>query len=109
MISQDKMEQALDFLARTDTEYAHARGDLADLKRKKEVVFAMAFAGMSPQGSVAAREYEATRSAAYRQHLDKITHVEKRCYALQNERESAVWTIEVWRSETSARGKGVIT
>lgn len=106
VVDQAKMEEALEFLATTDQEYARLRALANGLDRQLKTIRALAFRAANRESSVAAREHEACGNPMYTEHLRKIEMVETEFYTLHERRNTAVVTIDCWRSLNAARNRG---
>lgn len=105
-IDQTKMEEALQFLATTDEDYARLRALANGLDRQLKTIKALAFRASREQ-SVGAREHDACCNPMYTEHLKKIEVVETEFYTLHERRNTAVVTIDCWRSLNAARNRGM--
>lgn len=101
------MEKAVLFLASTDEEFARAKAFYHALDRQTKTVKAMSFM-RSGESSAAAKEQAALVSPGYRSHLEKMDAAELEFLRLQEERNTSLTMIDVWRSLNSARAKGVV-
>ena len=106
-IDQEKMEEALQFLSESDEEYASLRALVQGLDRQTRTIKAIAFE-RAREGSAAAKEQAAYASIQYREHLQKIELAERECLILQERRNTAVTTIDCWRSLNAARNRGMM-
>jgi len=106
MISDERTERAVEFLRDTAQEYGQLRGRVAytsaNLRRVKSLEM------LSREGGVGAREAEAYASPAYLEAMEDEQNAVAEYETLRAKREAAQMTIEVWRSQNSARKAGVV-
>ena len=106
MISDERTEKAVEFLRDTAEQYGQMRGRVAytsaNLRRVKSIVM------LSCEGGVGAREAEAYASPAYLLAMEDEQNAVADYETLRAKREAAQMTIEVWRSQASARKAGII-
>ena len=106
MISDERTEKAVEFLRDTAEQYGQMRGRVAytsaNLRRVKSIVM------LSREGGVGAREAEAYASPAYLLAMEDEQNAVADYETLRAKREAAQMTIEVWRSQASARKAGII-
>jgi uncharacterized protein YdgA (DUF945 family) len=107
MISKDRLQQALTYLAETDEEAAQARADMARSEFKAKAIKEAVFLRLD--GTVAERQAQAISSKEHYEaqavHFDYLQKYE----AIRNKRNTESVVIEVWRSLNAARNKGQIT
>lgn len=105
MISEARVEKALEFLRDSAGEYGQARGYAvycdAQLRRVKALEM------MSKDGGVGEREAAAYASDAYRTAIEALRDATATAETIRAKRDAAEFTIEVWRSQSSARKQGV--
>lgn len=106
-VTDDEMERAVMFLASSDENYARAKSYFNGLDRQTKTIKAMAFI-RSAEKTAAGKEQEAYVSPAYRAHLEKMESAELEYLTLQEQRNTSIVMIDVWRSLNSARAKGVL-
>lgn len=104
MISDDKLQKALIYLAETDEPCAKARGLLAGLDRQEKTIKSVAF--LDAVGKVAEREASAYISQAFCEHITKIENATVDYETMRNKRMTAELIVEVWRSENANRRRG---
>jgi len=106
MITEDRMERALQFLAETDDEFAQWRGQVLRSEFSAECAESLAFKAL--EGGVEEKKRALKLlpevQTAWENHFKAVVGFEN-CKA---RRARAVLTIEVWRSLNSARTKGII-
>lgn len=109
MITEDRLQKALHYLAETDEPHAQAKALMKGLEKQEKTVKARAFIEAKGQGGVAEREAIAVTSKEYTdwngRYEDSIMDYE----VLNNKRLREQLVIEVWRSLNSSRNKGNIT
>lgn len=104
MISDDKLQKALIYLAETDESCAKARGLLAGLDRQAKTVKAVEF--LNSPGNVSERNEMAYSSQRYVDHTIKIENATVDYEIMRNKRLTAELIVEVWRSENANRRRG---
>ena len=106
MISQDRLEKALSYLAITDDETAQFKVDAERAKYKAKALYDAAVARLP--GTVAERQGQAGEMREYKEAMDHhfscLLEYEKR----RNKRNTEELVVEVWRSE-GARMRGNVT
>lgn len=101
MISQDDVEKALDYLAKSAKEYAEAKGRRVWLEEKRKVIKAHAFS--LAVGTIGERESTAYQSGEYKQCIDDLRDAVVAEETMRAYRVAAEARIEVWRSLESSR------
>lgn len=104
-ISEERTEAAVEFLRDTAERYGKARGYQAFCEGNLRRVKALEMA--SKAGGVGEREALAYASTAYHAALEEVQNSVADYETLRAKREAAVLTIEVWRSQNSARKAGM--
>lgn len=107
IVSEERMEKSLRYLAETDQEEANLKGEVArseaKWKAKRDIVF------RHLDGTVADRTAEANTHpdvlVALEEHHSAITNHA----AVYNKRKTEMIIIDVWRSENASRRIGNIT
>lgn len=109
MISQDRLQKALTYIAETDEQHAAAKASMKGLEKQEKTIKGQAFLDTAGQGTVAEREAKAYTSESYKQW--SISYEDAVCdyEILNNKRNREFMIIEVWRSLNSSRNKGNIT
>jgi uncharacterized protein (UPF0335 family) len=106
LITTERLENALAKLASTDGEVAdlHAEVERAEYRAKavKDAVF------LRSEGSVAERTAIAGTHLEYAASMEKYFAALAKHETVKNERSREVLIIDVWRSMSSARTKGLI-
>ena len=103
--SKERMEEALQFLSETDTEYARAVSLYDGLKEQLKTVKAYNFLRAS-ESSAAARENAALASHAYAKHLEMVENAQLEMMTLREKRNTAEITIRCWQCLNASRYKG---
>jgi hypothetical protein len=106
-ITDNDMEKAVLFLSSTDEEFARAKSFFHALERQTKTIKAMAFM-RSGEKTDKGKENYSLCAPAYTSHLEKLHDAELTFLKLQEERNTSLTMIEVWRSLNSARSKGVL-
>lgn len=104
MISEDRVEAAVEYLRDHASTIGKARGRLMFAENSLRRVKAM---NMPEEGSIAERERAAYASDEYRAALEELRDAAVEYETIRALREAASMTIEVWRSQNSARKQGV--
>lgn len=108
MISTEKLEGALAYLARTDDEIAEAKAVVARSEYLAKLREAFAFKtaeGDTVRDREVVAKTDAEAQEAWNRHFMAVVDYEK----LRAKRERAVLTVDVWRSENASRRQGQIT
>lgn len=107
LMNDEIVEAALSRIAKTDELAAelHMRVEQAEFRAKaiKDAIF------LHEEGSIAERTAKAGISKEYAEAMDTYFAALQAHEALRNERTRKFAVIEVWRSYSSARTKGLIT
>lgn len=105
MISEQRVEQAVEYLRDTAKEYGQSKGRAsymeANLRRVKSLEM------ISHKGGVGEREAVAYASEAYKAAMEQMQNAVADMETMRALRDAAEYTIEVWRSQSSARKQGV--
>lgn len=105
MISDTRVEKAVEFLRDTSEQYGQLRGlclyNDANLRRVKSLHM------MDSEGSLGQKEAAAYSSAAYLAAMEELKNATADMETLKAQRDAAEFTIDVWRSQNSARKAGV--
>lgn len=107
-ITREVMEDAVDYLALTDVEYARGKTLFDGLSLQRKTVKANCFI-RSGEGSAAAKEQAAYQMPDYVMHLQKMETANLEYLTLHAKRQTAVVKIDCWRSLNAARNKGQFT
>ena len=106
MIEYKDAEDALNYLAGTDEEYARAKTLYDALCEQKKSVAAIEYGKL--QGSAAEKTQQALASDPYQNHLKAMMDAHLEFEIVRNKRITNQAVIEMWRSVNSARQKGNI-
>jgi len=106
-ITREKMEEAVDYLAGTDEDYARAKTLFDGLSEQRKTIKANCFM-RAGEGSAAAKEQVAYQMPDYVMHLQKMETAELEYLTLHAKRQTAVVIIDCWRSLNAARNKGQV-
>ena len=110
MISDEKLQKALTYLAETDEPCAKARGYLAGLERLEKTIKAVEMLeGAGLKLTIAEREARAYSSSAFREHTQKIENATADFETMRNRRLTAELIVEVWRTISANQRRGNIT
>lgn len=104
MITDEKVEAAINYLGKTDEEHARAKAELTALKDLTKTVLAYEF--LDAEGAIEKRKAESYASPSYKGHIQKIEELEVNFQMLVNKRDRAKLTIELWRSFNANRRSG---
>jgi hypothetical protein len=104
MISQDRLEKAMRYLAETDEQVAECKGEILRLENLIKRVQYRLF--LSAQGSVEARKASAGCSAETAKLEEELVAGVVRYEGLRAKRETEKTIVEVWRSLESSRRQG---
>jgi len=96
MVSDDRMEKALRFLAETDDELANAEGDLLRAQKLVEMVKDKVF--LSSSGSIPERKAHASLNSEVAQLEEKEIQALVAHRQLRTKRETEKILIDVWRT-----------
>lgn len=104
MISQDRLEKALRYLAETDEPIAEAKGEIQRLENLIKRVNYRLF--LSASGSVEARKAEAGKSEETARLEEELVSATVKYEGLKAKRDTEATVIDVWRTLESSRRKG---
>jgi hypothetical protein len=104
-ITLEEMENAVEYLAMTDSEYARAKSYYEGLSEQKKIVKAQAFL-RSSQSAQTAKEQDAYASQIYREHIAKMEAAHLEYLTIEANRQTATIKIDCWRSLNAARNRG---
>jgi len=104
LIEESMAEKALNYLASTDELCAKAKGSVKALEYRLKVAKAMEF--LESSGTMAEKEAKALASIAYREMIDSYESAVIEFETIAAKRESAVLTLDVWRTQEASRRKG---
>ncbi len=104
MIDEQRVEGAVEYLRDTAKDYGTKRGRAsymeANLRRVKSLEM------IAKTGGVGEREAAAYASEAYKEAMEQMENAVAEVETIRALREAATYTIEVWRSQNSARKQG---
>jgi hypothetical protein len=104
MISNDRLQKALEYLATTDEPCAKAKAYLTGLDETTKTVKATEF--LKASGTNGERDATAFASANYREHIEKLEEATYSYELVRNKRLTEALIIEVWRSINANRRNG---
>jgi hypothetical protein len=107
MISETRVEKAVEFLRDSAAGYGKARGYLAFCDNNMRRVKSLHMCGKP--GSVGDREASAYASPEYLQALEALEAATVEAETIRARRDAAEMTIEVWRSQNSSKRQGIVT
>ena len=106
MISIERMEMALKYLAETDDKFAYHKAHAARTEHKAKAIKQAVF--LRCDGTVAERTAKAEDSDEYKAAMDNYFEALREAEHVKNKRATESIVIEVWRSLNSSRNKGNI-
>lgn len=106
MIDENRTEKAVEFLRDTAAEYGQLRGRVAFCEANLRRVKSLEMLGR--EGGIGQREAEAYASPAYLAAMEDQQNAVADYETMRAKREAAAFTIEVWRSQASARKAGIV-
>ena len=101
-----KVQQAVNYLAETDETHAKARAEYHALEELRKTVRAFCFG--EAKGGVKEREMAAECHPDYIAHIEKIKQAEIEFHILHNKRKSAEMVVELYRTYSANVRKGNI-
>lgn len=104
MITEQRLTQALRYLAETDEPAAKARALMEGLSEQRKTVRAIGF--LESSGTRDERESSAYVSSDYRDHVKRYEDAVYEYEAIRNKRMTEALIVEVWRSEQANRRAG---
>ena len=106
MIDDQMVERAIKFLGETDETHAKMKAEVNSLKDLRKVVWSYEF--LDAEGTGEIRKAAAYASISYQGHVKLTKDKEAEFVELNNKRERAFRTIDLWRSFNANRNKGVM-
>lgn len=107
MISNERLDKCINYLAETDQPYAKAKSFMLGIEHQKNTILGVQQLE-SDLKAVANKRADAYTSKAFeewrREYRDAVYDFE----ILKNKRVTATLIIDVWRSEFSARKQGIV-
>ena len=107
MISVERMEKALKYLAETDETFAYHKAHAARTEHKAKAIKQAQFLH-SDEKTIAERQACAENSEEYKAAMDNYFEALRESEHVKNKRATESIVIEVWRSLNSSRNKGNI-
>lgn len=108
MITEKRLEEALQYLANTDEEHAKKTAGLDYLKDLGKSIKGKYIINCSDEKSVAMKEHSWYASDEYKQHIDEKHSVAEDAAILENKRAKENLVIDVWRTLEASRRKSNI-
>lgn len=106
MISEDRLQKALTYLAETDQPSAESKARVKALEQRRKTVKGLAF--LSSSGTMAEKEAKAYASQEYQDIVNDYENAVADAELYANKRKTEELIIEVWRSINAGRRKGNI-
>jgi hypothetical protein len=107
MISADRLQKSLTYLAETDEPAARAKSLLIGLEEQTKTIKSIGF--LEAKGTNGEREAHALASQSFRDHIEKIKEATYSYELMRNKRNTEALIIECWRTEQANRRSGNIT
>lgn len=104
MVSDEKIQKAIDYLQKTDEAHAKARAEYNSLSELRKTVLAYSFDECT--GGVKEREMGALRHPQYEEHIKKIEVAEIAFHTMHNRRQHAYALIDLYRTICANTRKG---
>ena len=104
MISRDRMEKSLKYLAESDEEFAYHKTHALKMERKAKSVFRAMF--LAHSGTVAEREAKADASQEYQDASEAEFAAKLTLEHIKAKRDTEALVIDVWRSLNADQRKG---
>ncbi len=101
MISEDRLQKALTYLAETDEPCAKAKGLCEGLKAQEKSILALGL--LNASGTIAEREAHARVSPEFKKWRDTYEDAVATYETFRNKRNTESQIIEVWRSLESTK------
>ena len=101
-----QVSRALKHLADTDVEEAVLRGAVKAIAERRKITKAIAY--QNAEGTNADRQEAAYASPAYKDLIDEMENTIADHALIENKRQRAILTIDVWRSINANQRKGNI-
>lgn len=108
MISPDRLQKALTYLAETDEPCARARSLMMGLEKQEKTVLAMQFLGVT-SGTVEERKAKAQATPQYQNWRETYEAAVLDFELYRNKRTTEELIVEVWRSVNANRRHGNVT
>ena len=107
MITEEHVEKALDFLARTAKEYAELKGQVGIFEYKLKIIEASEYLEVET-GTQEYKKSAARNSKEYSEAVETYKDELERFTYLQSMRKTAEMKISVWQSIQKSKSQGVI-
>jgi len=104
MISLQRMEKALTYLAETDERAAKAKALSDGMTEQRKTIKAMVY--LQATGTNGEREQKAYASQSYKDHLEKMESTSIDWEILKNKRKTEELIVDAWRSLNANRRQG---
>ena len=104
MISESRVEKAVEFIRDHAERLGELVGHCKALEQQRKVAHGQAF--LFAQGTVAERDAQANSSDVVKDVIEKIENAWSDKTTLETQMTAATLTIEVWRSQNSSKNKG---
>ena len=108
MISEQRLEKALSFLAETDETNAEANANVKYLDRLLKRKKALHITGNTEDKSISAKEQSYYASTIYKTAVDEIFSAEIKASTLENKRDKEGLIIDLFRTLEASRRKNNI-
>lgn len=106
MISDEKVQKAVDYLEWSDKPHAMSKAEFDNLHELRKTILAYAFDATA--GGVEERKNAALRSDEYVEHMNKVKDAQIEYQTMQNRRQTAYCLIDLWRTYQANTRKGNI-
>jgi hypothetical protein len=107
VISEEKMEKALDYKVETDVEVARRRAYYEEMEKLEKTVISFEYESLRNQGKGAKdSEMLVKKSQEYQSHIKKVSQARKEWDEMKERRSTADTIIDVWRSQNADRRRG---
>ena len=106
MISRERMEKALTFLAETDSKCGYHKTHVEKMKLKAKAIYGAQY--LLTEGTVDERKSMAENSKAHQDALESYFEAMNAYEALKNKRDTEALVIDVWRTLEASRRKNNI-
>ena len=109
MITDERAQKAIDFLAATDKRHAEARSLVSRLQELRKSIKGMLVSQYMGSGMAHNKATEKAYDAdEYREHLKELDDAELAFFTLDNQRKTASALIDMWRTYQANIRKGNI-
>lgn len=106
MITDEKLQKALSYLAETDEPCAKAKSYLAGTEKQEKTIIAIEFA--KGERGVEEKKQAAYRSVAYSEWKEHYVDAVYSFEIMRNKRQTAELIVEVWRTVSANQRRGNI-